>query len=244
MRGMASAALRMLADTAFPPRCPSCRSHVAADGNFCSPCFAKLRMISAPFCDCCGIPFAIPVEVGTQCPICLETPPQFDVARAAMVYDAVSAPLISALKFHDQWAAMARMVQVMLGAGSKLMPDADMIIPVPLHWRRLMGRKYNQSALLAYGIAAQTGIGCAPDLLQRVQPTPPQMRLDRATRLRNVRRAFAVAEGAGAQLKDKIVLLVDDVVTTGATADACARVLKKAGAKEVRVLSLARTVRE
>lgn len=244
MRAVASAAFRILADTAFPPRCPSCRGNVAADGNFCAECFPKLRMISAPLCDICGIPFIIPVEAGTQCPHCLETLPKFDRARAVMVYDNISAPLITALKFHDQWTNVNRMVQMMLATGNSLLADTDAILPVPLHWRRLIGRKYNQSALLAYGLSKATNIPCVTDVLRRVRPTPPQMRLDRATRLRNVRRAFAVDAAAAAQIKGKTLLLVDDVVTTGATADACARVLKKAGAKEVRVLSLARTVKE
>ena len=195
-------------------------------------------------CACCGIPFVVPVAEGTQCPMCLETPPQFDRARAAMVYDAISAPLITTLKFHDQWAGIHRMATMMRAAGGALLTEADMMIPVPLHWRRLFARKYNQSALLAYELSRMTGVPCAPDVLRRVRYNRPQMRLDRATRLTNVRRAFGVSASASAQIQGKTVLLVDDVITTGATADACAKTLKKAGAGAVHVLALARTVRE
>lgn len=240
----AIALLQMGTDIIFPPRCPSCRAHVAGDGNFCSICFSKLRMIDAPLCACCGIPFVVAVEAETRCPSCLESPPDFDVARAALVYDGISAPLVTSLKFHDQWAGLTRYTQMMLRLGRPLLEGADMLIPVPLHWRRLLRRKFNQSALLAYSISDQTGVPCMPDVLQRVQYTKPQMRLDRATRLKNVKRAFAVAPETGALLAGKIVVLVDDVVTTGATANACALALKKAGTREVRVLALARTVKE
>ncbi len=179
-----------------------------------------------------------------QCPDCLATPPAFSKARAALVYDAVSAPLVSALKFQDQWAGLGRHAQMILGAGSDLLRGADALVPVPLHWRRLLRRKYNQSALLAYSISAQSGVACAPALLQRVQATPPQMRLDRATRLRNVKNAFMVPPEHVPQVAGKTLVLVDDVITTGATVEACAHALKQAGASEVRVLALARTVKE
>ena len=236
--------LGLVLDTIYPPACPSCRVHVGADGNFCAACFAKLRVIDAPLCQCCGIPFVVGVAEEMLCPTCLAEPPDFDIARSALVYDAISAPLVTALKFHDQWAGLPRYVQMMLRLGKPLTDGADMLVPVPLHWRRLWRRKFNQSALLAFGIAQQTGVPCAPDMLRRIKYTKPQMRLDRATRLRNVTRAFAVPDAARALLHDKIVVLVDDVVTTGATANACARALKKAGAREVRVLALARTVKE
>lgn len=236
--------VRLVADIAFPPRCPSCRGDVAADGNFCPACYEKLHMIAAPLCAACGIPFVVAMGEDAQCPACLESPPEYTVARAVMVYDAVSAPLVSALKFHDQWASTGRMAQMMVAAGHTLLQGADMLVPVPLHWRRLFTRKFNQSAILAYGIRAHTGIPCRPEMLARIRRTQPQMRLDRATRQRNVARAFAVPQLAQDQIQGKVVVLIDDVITTGATAEACAKALKHAGAQEVRVLALARTVKE
>lgn len=236
---------RMVIDLAYPPRCPSCHQHVGADGNFCGPCFNRLRVIEAPLCQCCGIPFVIGVgEEYMLCPECLDETPEFDAVRAALVYDNVSGPLVTSLKFNDQWAGLSRYVQMMLRLGRPLTEGADMLVPVPLHWRRLFRRKFNQSALLAYGLARQTELPCVPTMLQRVQHTKPQMRLDRATRLKSVKNAFAVPDTMHDLLQDKVVVLVDDVVTTGATVNACARVLKKAGAREVRVIALARAVKE
>lgn len=238
------ALLRLAKDIAFPPRCPSCKQYVAADGNFCADCFNALRMISAPMCQLCGIPFVVAIETETRCPECLETAPEFDTARAVMVYDSVSAPLVSSLKFNDQWAGIHRHAHMMAAAGSQMLAEADLLIPVPLHWRRLVKRKFNQSALLAYGVSRVSGVPCLPDLLKRVRSTKPQMSLDRKSRAANVKKAFAVSARTGRQLEGLVVVLVDDVVTTGATANACARTLKKAGAKQVHVLSLARTVKE
>lgn len=240
----ASGALRLIADAVYPPRCPSCQDYVDADGNFCAPCFSQLKMIDAPYCACCGIPFAVPVAADTRCPTCLDAPPQFALARAPLVYDNISAPLVSALKFSDQWANLGRYVQFMLRVGRPVLEGADVLVPVPLHWRRLLTRRFNQSALLAYSISREMNVPCAPGLLQRVIYTKPQMRLKREERLRNVKRAFASPQSAHEMLRNKTVVLIDDVVTTGATANACAAALIKAGAKEVRVLALARTVKE
>lgn len=233
---------QLVLHAAFPPRCPSCTAPVEGMHHFCGDCFSKLRMISDPLCTCCGIPFAVPV-VG-QCPECLAEPPAFSRARAVMVYDAVSAPLVSALKFSDQWAGLARYGSMMRAAGSELVGSAELIVPVPLNWRRLWQRKYNQAALLAYTLARETGLPCAPEALKRARATKPQMRLSRAERLKNVRGAFRVASAHLPRVEGKHILLVDDVLTTGATAGACALALMDAGAKQVDVLALARTVKE
>lgn len=241
---IAKGTTRLLADAVFPPRCPSCHAYVSAVGNFCAACFNSLKMIETPLCACCGVPFVVAMEAASLCPQCLDNNPEFELARAALVYDATSAPLVTALKFNDQWANLERYVAMMLRAGGDVLQGADMLVPVPLHWRRLLTRKFNQSALLAYGIAKRTGLPCAPEMLQRVIYTKPQMRMKRKERLKNVKRAFAVPATAQKMLQHKTVVLVDDVVTTGATVNACAKALKSAGAREVRVLALARTVRD
>ncbi len=237
-------AVTLATNLLFPPRCPSCHGYVAAEGNFCAACFSSLRLIEEPCCACCGVPFSFPTEVETRCPTCLVTPPDYDHARAALVYDATSAPLIGALKFNDQWANLERYGSLMQRAGGAMLEGADLLVPVPLHWRRLLRRKFNQSALLAFALSKRTGIPCLPHMLQRVRYTKPQMRMKREERLKNVKRAFAVSPEAEKMLRNKIVVLIDDVVTTGATVNACAIALKQAGAREVRVLALAKTVLE
>ena len=239
---MASLA-HMLFDMIYPPRCPSCRDYVAADGNFCSPCFDKLHLITAPMCVVCGIPFELTIEDDAQCPLCLEASPSYDTARAVMVYDAISAPLVSTLKFNDQWAGLRRHAAMMSAVGSDSLKGADLLIPVPLHWRRLLGRRFNQSALLAFTLSQMTSIPCDAQVLVRIKHTTPQMRLKRKERLTNVKKAFALISGEEHRLAGKRVVLVDDVITTGATAEACALILKKAGAVRVDVLALARTVK-
>jgi len=238
--GIARLALNLI----YPPECPSCRAPVAAMHNLCSECFTKLRMIGKPFCTCCGVPFAVPMTDDSQCPHCLDMPPQFTRARSVMVYDAVSAPLISALKFHDQWAGLKRYDRMLQTSGAELLATADVIAPIPLHWRRLWQRKFNQSALLAYGVSRLANVPCIPHLLVRTRATKPQMRLKRAERLLNVRKAFAVRTKFLSHINGKHIVLIDDVMTTGATANVCAAALRKAGAREVSVLTLARTVRE
>lgn len=235
-------AAQWLLEMAFPPRCPACQQAVDTQHNFCRPCFEALQHISAPHCACCGIPFAFEVGAGTQCPECLAEPPSFTTARAAVVYDQTSAPLIGAIKFHDRYTGVARAARMMHAAIAEQRDTIDVVVPVPLHWRRLLGRRFNQSALLAYALAQQLGRPCHPQALKRTRYTKPQMRLKRAERLKNVRNVFAVREPAA--LQQKTVLLVDDVVTTGATANACAALLKKAGATAVHVVALARTVKE
>lgn len=229
-----------LLDVAFPPSCPACHTTVSAQDNFCSECFAALKQISAPQCACCGIPFAFDGGADAQCPECLAEPPSFDTARAPLVYDHISAPLIRGLKFHDRYTGLRRAVAMMLAAHGER--PTDLIVPVPLHWRRLFMRRFNQSALLGFGLSRALHIPCLPQGLKRTRYTTPQMRLPRAERLKNVRNAFAVPDAAG--IEGKHVLLVDDVVTTGATVAACAAALKKAGAASVHVLALARTVKE
>lgn len=232
---------RALLDIAFPPVCPSCHASVDALHNFCADCFGKLRLIADPQCGCCGIPFALPLE--GHCPECLAEPPPFRRARAVMVYDAISAPLVSALKFRDQWAGLSRYVAMMRAAGASLLAEDALVVPVPLNWRRLWWRKYNQAALLAYGVAAGA-LPVLPDALLRTRRTRPQMRLSRAERRSNVKGAFTVNPRLQAQLAGRRILLVDDVVTTGATVAACAEALLKAGAAQVDVLALARTVKD
>lgn len=239
MRKLGAAALDLL----LPPQCLSCRAIVAAPGTLCGACFAKIRFLSAPCCAACGMPFEFdPGGADALCASCIRDRPAYDRARAVFRYDDASRGLILAFKHGDRIDAAPAYASWLLRAGSELAAVADCIAPVPLHWTRLFRRRYNQSALLANALARLAGRPAAPDLLRRRRRTPSQGGLGRAERIRNVRGAFAVR--ARPEIADKRILLVDDVLTTGATVEACARALLKAGASAVDVLTLARVVRE
>lgn len=233
---------RMALDACFPPHCAVCEEAVEAAGNLCASCFSQLRQIGRPHCECCGVPFAHALDAGL-CAGCVGERPGYDVARSAWVYNEVSGALVTSLKFRDRTAGLDAYAAAMARAGAEVLQGADIIMPVPLHWRRLMHRRYNQSALLMYALAPYVR-GAVMDVrnLRRVRHTVPQTRLKGADRLKNVKGAFAVRDES--VVRDRVVVVVDDVMTTGATIEACTRALKEAGAREVRVLTLARTLRE
>lgn len=234
----------LLLDVCFPPHCPSCDTAVSAEGNICSECYAELQHISAPMCLCCGIPFAVSsemIETESYCAACIQQPPIFQSARAVWGYNAISSTLITRLKFGDHSTSLSRYGKIMAQAATPAMRSVDAIVPVPLHWRRLMARRYNQSALLAYSLADELRLPVLANSLKRTRATTPQTRLKGEARARNVLNAFS----ADAQhIAHKNILLIDDVMTTGATIKACTKALLQAQASQVHVLTLARTTRE
>ena len=201
-----------------------------------------MDFIAAPYCACCGIPFQFTVADATLCGHCIQQAPSYDIARAVFVYDEVSGKLVHGFKFLDKTHMAPVFAQWMMRAAMQIMPHVDIIMPVPLHRKRLWNRKYNQSALLAACLSKVSGKRLLIEGLQRTRETMPQTGLKRDSRQKNVRGAFEVNPRYTQEVNGKSILLVDDVVTTGATVDACARRLKKAGASNVCVLSLARTV--
>jgi ComF family protein len=229
-------------DLVLPPHCVTCDASVDAPGRLCADCWQAVDFILRPFCQCCGLPLGIEADLfGTRCGACLADPPPYRRARAAMLYKGVGRDLVLALKMADRtWAAPA-LGRWMANSGAELLADADLIVPVPLHRWRLLARRFNQSALLANTLAAASGRTCIPDLLVRTRATPSQARLSAAQRRRNVRGVFHLRKRHAAAIDGKTVLLVDDVLTTGATVEACARALRKGGAAAVDVLTLART---
>lgn len=229
-------------DILFPPRCLKCGGELEATGALCAACWPQIRFIAPPQCACCGLPFAYDVGAGALCGPCLQDPPDFDRARSVFVYDEVSRDLILKFKHADATDAAPGYGRWLARAGAELLADADFIVPVPLHRRRLFARRYNQAALLAHAVAHETGRVAAPDALVRIKKTQPHVDMGRSARLRNVAGAFAVHHRwLGALVGAKIVL-IDDVFTTGATVSSCARVLRAAGALRVDVLTLARVV--
>src|SRR3954463_4231203 len=231
-----------LLDLLFPPLCIGCREPVGQTGGFCAPCWSGIQFLDGPGCACCGVPFPVDPGPGTLCGPCLARPPAFERARAILAYDDKSRGPILALKHADRLDLVPGFAHWLERAGAGRLADSDLIVPVPLHRRRLWARRYNQAAELARALARRSGKPSDPLALTRSRPTRSQGEMSSAkARRRNVLRAFAVPEPA--KVTGRAILLVDDVLTTGATADAASRALKRAGAAKVCVLALARVVR-
>jgi ComF family protein len=230
-------------DVLLPPQCLKCRAAVDRQGLLCPACWGEATWLAPPLCAACGFPFEYEEGPGALCAACTRARTLFERARAALVYDDASKPLILSFKHADRLEGAPAYGRWLARAGAELVRDAELIAPVPLHRWRLLRRRYNQAALLALALGRIVGKPCVPDLLARVKPTRSQGGLGRAGRAENVRAAFAVRPKRRDAMQGKRVLLVDDVYTTGATATACARALLRAGAGAVDVLTLARVVR-
>lgn len=231
-----------LRDLLWPPQCLGCREPVTVQGALCGRCWAGLDFITAPHCPCCGLPFAVPAEDGLLCGDCLAAPPPFGRARSAFHYGGTARRLILAFKHGDRTDMAAALARRMAEQDPTLLSDADLLLPVPLHRGRLWRRRYNQAALLAVELGRIADRPVALDSLVRHRATPSQGGRNRVARRRNLAGAFMVPARARAGLTGRRVLLVDDVFTTGATVSEAARVLLRAGARGVDVLTLARVV--
>jgi ComF family protein len=231
-------------DAVLPPQCLGCGALVSDAGTLCADCWEHIDFLGPPQCASCGHPFEYEAGDGALCAACAATPPLYDRARSVFRYDEHSRGLILKFKHADRTHSAPAFGRWLVRAGDELLREADFLAPVPLHRWRLFQRRYNQAALLTCAVAKQAGgnIKLSPDLLHRRRRTPPQGRLSRAERMRNMAGAFVVRPGWRARIKGKRVLLVDDVLTTGATATACTRALLDSGARAVDVLTLARVV--
>ena len=229
-------------DLLFPPLCLSCRAPVGSEGGFCADCWGVLTFLDGPACDCCGTPFPVDPGSGSLCAVCLAKPPAFTRARAILAYDDESRGAILALKHADRLELVPGFARWLGRVGRPLLDEADLIVPVPLHPSRLWLRRYNQSAELARRLARDRICAYDPLALVRSRRTLSQGVMPSArARRRNVLSAFRVPDPA--RVRGRHVLLVDDVLTTGATAEACSRALKRAGAASITVLTLARVVK-
>jgi ComF family protein len=236
-----AATSRLVLDIALPTLCVSCREPVNGEG-VCAACWAKLSFIAPPFCPRLRIPFVYDPGPDLLSMEAIANPPAFSRARSAVRYDDVARTLVHALKYQDRTDLAPAMGRWMARAGKELLGEADMLVPVPLHWRRGWSRRYNQSGALARVISRQSGARVAAESLRRVRATEQQIGLSRAQRASNVQGAFKVAADRMADIQGRRVILVDDVLTTGATVDACARALLRAKAAQVDVLTFARVV--
>ena len=240
-RGAWSRAGKLALDIALPTLCVACREPVDGEG-VCAGCWAKLSFIAPPFCPRLGIPFVYDPGPDMLSMEAIASPPAYTRARAAVRYDDVARTLVHALKYQDRTDLAPAMGRWMARAGRELLENADVLVPVPLHWRRAWSRRYNQSGALARIIERQTGVKVAPEALRRIRPTQQQIGVSRPQRASNVQGAFKVANSEQSQIAGRRVVLIDDVLTSGATVDACARALLRAKAASVDVLVFARVV--
>lgn len=232
----------MTLDALLPPRCATCDERVDTEGQLCAACFGQMNFIAGPSCVRCGVPFAMDAQGGADglCPGCTEHPPVFRQARAALRYDGQARHLILPLKHGDRIELAPVLAPMMVRAGAALLDRADLLVPVPLHRKRLFQRRYNQAALLARAVGRLSRRAVQPDLLQRIRGTSPLDEKSPDERAREVADAFRIRPSRAGMVTGQTILLVDDVMTSGATANACATTLLAAGAAAVDVLAAAR----
>lgn len=235
--------VRRTVDIVLPPRCLGCGELVAEPGAVCPACWGGIDFVAAPMCGCCGLPFDYDEGADAVCGECARRIPLYGRARSVMIYNDASRRLVLAFKHADRTDAAPAWGEWLARAGADLLADADLLVPVPLHRRRLIARRYNQAALMAQALGRRTGVPVMVDALRRTRATPSQGRMNRSERERNVAGAFAVRDPRRKKIGGARIVLIDDVMTTGATLTACVGPLLHAGAANVDVLTLARVTR-
>lgn len=232
-------------DLILPNQCASCGELVEGGGALCGKCWRETPFITGLVCDGCGVPLPGTEADGVvHCDECLAHPPEWSRGRAALIYRDTARKLVLALKHGDRLDLVGPASEWMAQAAAPLIVPDMLVVPVPVHRWRLMRRRYNQAALLAQGIARKTGLKCLPDAIRRVRPTGSQGGKDFAQRHSNLEGAFAVDGRRAAAVAGRPVLLVDDVMTSGATLRGCTEALREAGASDVAVVVLARVARD
>lgn len=228
-------------DVLLPPHCLTCDVPVGGPGQLCTACFRRTAFVTAPFCACCGRPFGSALQGGVlgTCEQCRADPPAWTAARAALLYDDQARRILLPFKHGDRIEVARALAPHMARAGAALLQAADWLVPVPLHRWRLFTRRYNQSALLAQALSRLSGRPMVLDGLCRIRRTAFLGHMSAARRRAELAGAIVVRPSRRAQLTDARVLLIDDVLTSGATADACARALLAAGVARVDVLAAA-----
>ena len=226
----------------YPPACVACQAATDEPHGLCAACWSGIGFITRPYCERLGTPFEIDLGPGSLSPAAIADPPVFQRARAVCRFDGTARELIHRLKFGDRLDLAVTMGRMMRQAGEELLAEADLVAPVPLHRTRLWSRRFNQAAALARIVTRDSGQACEMRAVERRKRTRQQIGLSRAQRAQNLQGAFSVTAAMRPRIEGRRVLLVDDVLTTGATANAASRALLRAGATAVDVLVFARVV--
>jgi ComF family protein len=226
----------------YPPSCIACHAAIAQAQALCPRCWSGIAFIERPFCERLGTPFAVDLGAGLLSPAAIADPPVFERARAVCRFEGTARDLVHRLKYGDRLELALTLGRMMVPAGAELLAQADLIVPVPLHRTRLWRRRFNQAAALAEVVATQSGRPNAPSALERRKRTRQQVGLTRSQRQENLQGAFIVPAHRKPLVEGRAILLIDDVLTTGATVNAAARALLKAGASRVDCLTFARVV--
>ena len=232
----------VLLDTLYPPACLSCDAPVGSADALCTACFRKLRPITDPMCPVLGIPFEVSLGPGVLSAEAIADPPPYDRSRSAVIYNEAALALVGKLKYGDRPELARFCGRLMAQAGHELLANDAVLVPVPLHPTRQFARRYNQSTELARALSGLTGLEVDTSLIRRRKATRQQVGLSGDARRRNVAGAFEPSPDAASRLKGRRAILIDDVITTGATVAAVTRALKSGGPAGVDVLSFARVV--
>lgn len=233
---------RRAGDFLFPPACPGCGRMLARHAAVCQACWSSITFIERPYCEVLGLPFSHDLGTGFLSAEAIANPPDFDRLRSVCAFDGAAKSLVHALKYRDRTELAAMMAGWMARTGCEQLEGCDALIPVPLHTLRLMSRKFNQAAELANAISRLTGKPMLATAVRRTRNTDHQVGLGRSGREENVRGAFRITERGRQEVLGKRIVLIDDVYTTGATVSAISRVLKRAGADDISVLTFARAL--
>ena len=231
--------IQFLLNLLFPAKCLICNSY-HTQTEICGECWGKFTFITKPYCSICSYPFAYENDSDAVCGYCIIKQPNYDKALSILKYDQHSKNLIHKFKYQDQLHILNYFARLMSNMGKDLLAQADIILPVAMHQSKLLKRGYNQAALLAMKIASTQKLQYLPQLLIKIKNVQPQAGLTKEQRSKNIKNTFQLNEKFLDQARDKTIILVDDVITTGATIDECCKVLKKAKPKQIFVLTLAK----